>query len=183
MLHINLSLPLTVSFFFFHSVLWNDKTSFVFILSFPTQVFLSLLLHLLCFWFSLNFATFSYLFHFSWKVCNTKNMVSYRPSFHFRRFSLRNKSWRIEKFRKNRVCEKIKCVRYLHQVIAKSKDRKLFFVRTSNIEHRTSDIEHWTSNIEHRTSNIEHRTSNIAHQTSNLQKIKNTTSQNILQSC
>jgi hypothetical protein len=110
-----------------------------------------------------------------------KNMVFYRPSFHFRRFSLRNKSWWNEKFRKNRVCEKIKCVRYLHQVIAKSKDRKLFFVRTSNIEHRTSDIEHWTSNIEHRTSNIEHRTSNIAHQTSNLQK--NTTSQNILQSC
>ncbi len=92
----------------------------------PYSSFQSVLLHLLCFWFSLNFATFSYLFHFSWKVCNTKNMVSYRPSFHFRRFSLRNKSWRIEKFRKNRVCEKIKCVRYLHQVIAKSKDRKLF---------------------------------------------------------
>jgi hypothetical protein len=105
-------------------------------------------------------------FPFFLKSLQYKNMVSYRPSIHFCSFSLQNKSWRIEKVRKNRVCEKIKCVRYLHQLISKSKDRKLFFVRPSNIEHRTS--------------NIEHRTSNIKHQTSNLQKIQNTTSQNIL---
>ncbi len=181
MLHINLSLPLTVSFFLlsFSFMKWQNlfrfhtflpySSFFIFVASSAVFLVFPKLCHL--------FVSFPF---FLKSLQYKKNMVFYRPSFHFRRFSLRNKSWWNEKFRKNRVCEKIKCVRYLHQVIAKSKDRKLF---CKNIEHWTSNIEHRTSNIEHRTSNIEHRTSNIAHQTSNLQKIKNTTSQNILQSC